>query len=55
MRFDVQHGKQFLEPQFQVGPELLQGCFDLPLKESEFFVMQEEGSFFVVLLIISHC
>jgi hypothetical protein len=30
MRFDVQHGKQFLNRQFQIGPELLQGCFDLP-------------------------
>jgi len=45
MRFDVQHGKQFLEPQFQIGPELFQRRVDLPLKASEFFVMHKKAPF----------
>jgi hypothetical protein len=45
MRFDVQHGKQFLDPQFQIGPELLQHGFDLPLKTSDLSVMQREAPF----------
>ena len=55
MRFDVQHGKQFLDPQFQIGPELFQRRFDLPLKKSKFFVMQSKAPFLWFLLIISHC
>jgi hypothetical protein len=45
MRFDVQQGKQFLDPQFQIAPELLQSCFDLPLKTSDLSVMQREAPF----------
>ena len=45
MRFDVQHGKQFLKPQSQIGPELFQGRFDLALKVGKFFVMQKMAPF----------
>jgi len=33
---DMQPGKQFLDPQFQVGADIFQGRLDLPLKESDF-------------------
>jgi len=42
---DMQHDKQFLEPQFQVGAEIFQRRFDLPLKTSDHFVMQREAPF----------
>ena len=45
MALDMQHGKQFLEPQFQVGAEIFQGRFDLPLKTSDFSVMQKKAPF----------
>ena len=31
MPLDMQHGKQFLEPEFQIGAEIFQRRFDLPL------------------------
>jgi len=45
MALDMQHGKQFLEPQFQVGTEIYQRCFDLSLKTSDLSVMQREAPF----------
>jgi len=53
MALDMQHGKQFLDPQLQVGPEIFQGRFDLPLKESDLSIMQEKAPFLWFLLIIS--
>jgi hypothetical protein len=53
MTLDMQHGKQFLDPQFQVSPKIFQGRFDLPLKASDFPVMQKKAPFSVVLLTIS--
>jgi len=53
MALNMQRGKQLLDPQFQVGAEIFQGRFDLPLKVSEFPVMQEKAPFCVVLLVIS--
>jgi hypothetical protein len=41
----MQHGKQFLEPQFQVGAEIFQRRFDLSLKTSDLSVMQREALF----------
>jgi hypothetical protein len=35
MALDMQPGKQFLDPQPQVGPEILSGCLDLSLKARE--------------------
>jgi len=55
MRFDVQHGKQFLEPQFQIGPKFFQSRFDLSLKESELSVMQSKAPILWFLLINSQC
>jgi len=49
----MQHGKEFLDPQFQVSPKIFQGRFDLPLKVGEFPVMQEKAPFSVDLLVIS--
>ena len=45
MALDMQHGKQFLEPQFQVGAKIFRCRFDLPLKTSDLFVMQREAPF----------
>jgi hypothetical protein len=53
MALNMQHGKQFLDPQFQVSPKIFQGRFDLPLKVSKFPVMHEQAPFCVVLLVIS--
>ena len=53
MALDMQCGKQFLDPQFQVGVEIFQGRFDLPLKASNFPVMHEKAPFIVVSLMIS--
>ena len=39
MALDLQHGKQFLEPQFQVGAEIFQRRFDLYLKKSDLSVI----------------
>ena len=39
MALDMQHSKEFLDPQFKVGVENLQGSFDLSLKEGDFAVM----------------
>ena len=55
MTFDVQHGKQFLDPQFQVGSKIFQSRFDLSLKESELSVMQSKAPILWFLLINSHC
>jgi len=49
---DMQRGKQFLDPQFQVGAEIFQGRFDLSLKENDFPVMQEKAPFMWVSLMI---
>jgi len=53
MTLDMQHGKQRPQPQFQVGAELFQRRFDLPLKASKFSVMQSKAPFLWFLLIIS--
>lgn len=53
MALDMQHGKQFLEPQFQVGAKIFQRRFDLPLKENGFPVMQEKAPFMWVSLMIT--
>jgi hypothetical protein len=53
MALDMQHGKQFLDPQLQTGPEICQGRFDLPLKASNFPVMQEKAPLLWDLLMIS--
>jgi len=53
MRFDMQHGKQFIDPQRQAGVKILQGRFDLPLKASGFPVMQEQAPFVWFLLMVS--
>jgi hypothetical protein len=53
MTLDMQNGKQRPHPQFQVGAELIQGRFDLPLKERKFSVMQSKAPFLWLLLIIS--
>ena len=45
MALDMQHGKQFFEPQFQVGTEIYQGRFDLSLKTSDLSVIQKEAPF----------
>jgi hypothetical protein len=50
MTLNMQSGKQRPHPQFQVGAELFQRRFDLPLKESTFFVMQSKAPFFVVFV-----
>jgi hypothetical protein len=55
MTLDMQIGKQRPHPQFQVGAELFQRRFDLPLKESKFSVMQSKAPFLWFLLIISQC
>jgi hypothetical protein len=49
----MQHGKQFLDPQLQIGPEIFQGRFDLPLKASDFPVMQGKAPFVWFLLMIT--
>jgi hypothetical protein len=41
----MQHGKQFLDPQLQTGPEIFQGRFDLSLKASDVSVMQRKAPF----------
>lgn len=51
MRLDVQHGKQFLEPQSQIGPELFQSRFDLALKVSKLFVTLKTAPFLWFLVI----
>jgi len=53
MTLDMQHGKLFLDPQFEVSPKIFQGRFDLPLKASDFPVMQGKAPLSVVLLVIS--
>jgi len=53
MALDMQHGKQFLDPQFQAGAEIFQGRFDLSLKESDFPVMQEKAPLLWFLLMIT--
>ena len=53
MALDMQHGKQFLDPQLQVGPKIFQGRFDLPLKANDFPVMQEQAPFMWYSLMIS--
>jgi hypothetical protein len=45
MALDMQHGKQFLEPQFQIGTEIYQSRFDLPWKTSDLSIMQREAAF----------
>ncbi len=45
MALDMQ-GKQILDPQFQFRVEIFPGRFDLPLKASDFPVMQEKAPFF---------
>ena len=41
MRLEVQPGKQFLEPHFQIGPELFPSRFDLALKISKLLVIKK--------------
>jgi len=53
MALNMQPGKQFLDPQLQIGPEIFQGRFDLPLKASDFPVMQEKAPFVWFLLTIT--
>jgi len=55
MTLDMQHGKHRPHPPFQVGAELFQRRFDLPLKESKFSVMQSKTPFLWLLLIILQC
>jgi hypothetical protein len=55
MALDMQHGKQFFDPQLQTGPKIFQGRFDLSLKASDFPVMQEQAPFMWYLLVISQC
>jgi hypothetical protein len=45
MALDMQHGKQFLEPQLQASTEIFQRRFDLSLKTSALSVMQREDPF----------
>ena len=53
MTLDTQHGKQFLDPQFQGDAEIFQGRFDLSLKASDLSVMQGKAPFVWYLLVIS--
>ena len=53
MTLDMQIGKQRPHPQFQVGAEIFQRRFDLPLKQSKCSVMQSKAPFLWFLLIIS--
>jgi hypothetical protein len=45
MALDMQHGQQFLEPQFQVGGEIFQRRLDFSLKTSDLFVIQRKVPF----------
>jgi hypothetical protein len=53
MALDMQYGKQFLDPQFQVSAEIFQGRFDLSLKANDFPVMQGQAPFMWFLFTIS--
>ena len=53
MALDKQLGKQIIHPEVQFAGKLFQGCFDLALKESDLYAMQEVESFLLVLIINS--
>jgi hypothetical protein len=51
----MQPGKQFLDPQLQVGTKIFQGRFDLSLKANDVSVMQGKAPFLWFSLMITHC
>ena len=55
MALEMQHGKQFLEPQFQVGGVIFRRRLDLSLKISDLSVIQKKALNYRVLIVISSC
>jgi hypothetical protein len=53
MAMEMQHGKQFLEPQCQVGGVIFRRRLELSLKTGDLSVIKK--SIFVFLIVISDC